>query len=228
MPWTGNGNESELANLNGYHTVLLSFIQPDTSYAGGLTFEGTGLQFSSEPQVIKDAIAALRGKGVKVLLAVGGATYHNWAGLNATGVAAFVNEFGLDGIDIDFEPSDPACAPGADGSIVCGSDELYISVTRQLRDALPRPATITSATWSVGAYGEGSFAEAAPQGSPYTGVAIRMLREVGDLLDQVQVMAYDAGDSYDAKVAYDAYRAVYSGKIIVGCTCPACIIQKKN
>jgi chitinase len=71
---------------------------------------------------------------------------------------------------------------------------------------------VTSATWSVGAYGEGAFVEAAPQGSPYTGVAIRMLREVGDLLDQVQVMAYDAGDSYDAKIAFDAYRAVYSGK----------------
>lgn len=215
MPWIGNGNESELANVNGYNTVLLSFIQPDTTYTGGLTFEGTGLQFSSEPQVIKDAIAALRSKGVKVLLAVGGATYHNWAGLNPAGVAAFVNEFSLDGIDIDFEPSDPACAPNGDGSIVCGSDELYISVTRQLRDAIPRPAMVTLATWSVGAYGEGAFAEAAPQGSPYTGVAIRMLREVGDLLDQVQVMAYDAGDSYDAKVAYDAYRAVYSGKKIV-------------
>jgi hypothetical protein len=60
MPWVGDGNESELANLNGYNTVLLSFIQPDTTYAGGLTFEGTGLQFSSEPQIIKDAIAALR------------------------------------------------------------------------------------------------------------------------------------------------------------------------
>ena len=220
MPWTGNGAESELANLTGYTTVLLSFMQPDTTYAGGLTFEGTGLQFSSEPPVIREAIAALRAKGVKVLLAVGGATYPNWGSLNAAGIAAFVSEFELDGVDIDFEPSDPQCALGGDGTITCGTDELYCSVTRALREAIPRPALLTSATWSVGAYGEGSFAEAAPQGSPYTGVALTMLRSVGDLLDQVHVMAYDAGDDYDAKIAFDAYKAVYPGTLLMGVELP--------
>lgn len=220
MPWCGNAAESELACVSGYTTVLLSFMQPDNTYAGGETFEGTGLQFCSDPPVIKESIAALRAKGVKVLLAVGGASYTNWAGLNVAGVTAFVNEFGLDGVDIDFEPSDPACALGPDGSVVCGSDELYVSVTRAMREALPRPALLTSAVWSVGAYGEGAYAEASPQGSPYTGVALRMLREAGDALDQIHVMAYDAGDSYDSKVAFDAYKAVYGGPILMGVEVP--------
>lgn len=220
MPWVASGADSELASLEGYTLVMLSFMQPDCTYTGGLTFEGTGLQFSSEPAVIKDAIAALKSKGVKVLLAVGGATYHNWSALNAAGIAAFVSEFGLDGVDIDFEPSDPQCTQGPDGQISCSTDEQYIQVTRALREALPRPLLLTSATWSVGAYGEGQFAEAAPQGSPYTGVALRMLRSAGDALDQVHVMAYDAGDAYDARVAYDAYRAVYAGPILMGVEVP--------
>lgn len=109
----GNGKESELANLSGYTTVMLSFMKPDTTYAGGETFEGTGLQFSSDPPVIKAAIAALKAKGVKVLLAIGGASYPNWSALNGSGIAAFVSEFGLDGVDIGERwcppPPSPEC-----------------------------------------------------------------------------------------------------------------------
>lgn len=36
-------------------------------------------------------------------MAVGGATYNGWAALNATGVRKFVDTFGLDGVDIDYE-----------------------------------------------------------------------------------------------------------------------------
>lgn len=220
MPWTGNGEDSELAKLSGYTTVLLSFAQPDMTYTGGLTFEGTGIQFSSDPPVIKAAIAAAQARGMKVLLAVGGATYTNWGALNAAGIAAFVQEFGLDGVDIDYEPADPACAPGPDGVIVCRTDDEYINITRALRDVLPRPLLLTSACWSVGAYGCGGYTDAAPACCPHTGVALRMLREVGDLLDRVHIMAYDAGDTYDAKVAFDAYKAVYSGQIVVGVELP--------
>lgn len=112
----------------------------------------------------------------------------------------------------DYEPDAPACALGKDGVVTCVTDEEFISITRALRQALPRPAILTSALWSVGAYGEGAFTEAPPSNCPHTGVALTMLRTVGRDLDQVHVMAYAAGDEYDAKVAYDAYRAVYSGE----------------
>lgn len=39
----------------------------------------------------------------QVLVAVGGATYTNWARMNTGAIAKFVQEFGLDGVDIDYE-----------------------------------------------------------------------------------------------------------------------------
>ena len=219
MPWVGNAAEADLSNVSGYSLVILSFMQPDTTYAAGTgpSLEGTGLQFSSEPQVIKESIATLKSKNpdVKVLVAVGGATFHNWEDLNPQGIASFVSEFGLDGVDIDFEPP-----LGPDGTLNLSTDELYANVTRALRDSLPRPLLLTSAVWSVGAYGQGAFAEASPQGSPYAGFSARMLQGVGDLLDQIHVMAYDAGDDYNPCVAYDAYRSVYSGPIVMGIEVP--------
>lgn len=34
---------------------------------------------------------------------MGGATYNNWAALNTAGIRRFVDTFGLDGVDIDYE-----------------------------------------------------------------------------------------------------------------------------
>lgn len=43
----------------------------------------------------------------QVLIAVGGATYTNWARMNTASIAKFVQEFGLDGVDIDYEVRGP-------------------------------------------------------------------------------------------------------------------------
>ena len=84
-----------------------SALCADTTYSSGagVTWAGTGIQFSSEASVIKDAIALLKkaNPGTMVLVAVGGATYTNWGALNAAGIASFVQTFSLDGVDIDFE-----------------------------------------------------------------------------------------------------------------------------
>jgi len=180
------------------------------------------LQFSSDPIVVKEAIALLKHRNpkTKVLVAVGGATYPNFANINATAIALFVRTFGLDGVDLDFEPSNPSCS-NINGSISCSSDSLYVASVRALRRALPKgSAILTAATWSVGAYGEGQWASALPA-SPYTGVALTMLKTVGNLLDGLHVMAYDAGVSYNPLQAYDAYRNYYPyGNILMGVEVP--------
>lgn len=56
----------------------------------------------------------------------------------------------------------------------------------------------------------GAFASALPT-SAFTGVAVPMLRAVGDLLDAVLVMSYDAGPQYDPRAAYQAYRSYFAG-----------------
>ena len=100
-------------------------MQPDTTYTGGITFAGTGIQFSSDPSVVQGAIALLkkRNPATKVLVAVGGATYTAWDNLNANAVAAFVKAFGLDGVDIDYEPSD---AGGRSGSRCCNGQSAAL------------------------------------------------------------------------------------------------------
>lgn len=200
-------------------------MMPDTTYTGGITFSGTGLQFSSDATVVKDGITALkkRNPGTNVLVAVGGATYSsNFKAINAQGIASFVNAFGLDGVDIDYEPAAPNCRMAAPkGQIVCDTDSEYIATVRALRAALPRPAIISLAGWSIGAYGEGAFATVLPQGQ-YTGFSLNMLRAVGDQLDLVNIMSYDAGTEYSPQQALDAYQTYYPspGQLTLGISVP--------
>lgn len=197
-------------------------MKPDTTYAGGATFLGTGLDFSSDPAVVKESIALLkqRNPNTKVLVAVGGATYWEFSKLNTKAIAAFVKEFGLDGVDLDYEPTNPGCTKNAlSGKISCLTDTEYIASIQALRAALPRPYMLSTAPWSIGAYGEGAFVNAQPQGA-YTGVAINPLRTAGADLDLLNVMSYDASNALNVTEAYDAYRALFPGAIAMGVEVP--------
>ncbi|KDD72609.1 hypothetical protein H632_c3129p0, partial [Helicosporidium sp. ATCC 50920] len=150
----------------------------------------------------------------KVLIAVGGATYTGWRNLNGAAIAKFVQAFGLDGVDVDYEPSSTSCGL-QNGQMRCSTDDEYIAAIRSIRAAVPRPYIVSTATWSVGAYGEGQWQNAQPI-SAYTGVALRPLKEAGNDLDIVNIMSYDAGNSYDPKEALDAYTHYFSGKVLLG------------
>ncbi len=73
---------------------------------------------SSEPAVVKGAIALLKRHNprTRVLVSVGGATYTAWDRLNATAIASFVRQFGLDGVDVDYEGDGSERAMGASQS----------------------------------------------------------------------------------------------------------------
>jgi hypothetical protein len=45
-PYAESAEESAIASLPSYVSIVcLSFMTPNTSYAGGVTFDGTGLEF---------------------------------------------------------------------------------------------------------------------------------------------------------------------------------------
>jgi chitinase len=85
----------------GYvNAVMVSFAKPDCTYTkGSLSLQGTGLDFSSDGQVVADAIAALKAAqpNTRVLLAVGGATYTGFSAMNTKCIKDIVDDFGFDG-----------------------------------------------------------------------------------------------------------------------------------
>jgi chitinase len=209
--------------LPGYVNVIdLSFARPSMAYAAGsLSLSGTGIDVPYDGPTLKDAVTALHQNkpGSKVLLSVGGATFTDWASLDAAAIAAFVTDFGLDGVDIDYEPAAPSCASNA-GQVTCTSDAEYVGVVNSMRAALPRPASLSIAAFSVGAYGEDRWAAAPPAGSAYMGIALAVLEEAGSAIDWVNVMSYDASDAYDPVQALEAYQHYFPGPIVMGIEVP--------
>lgn len=56
--------------------------------------------------------------------------------------------------------------------------------------AFPAPRyLLTSAVWSIGAYGQGAWVNSQPQGD-HTGQSVNMLSAFGDQLDILNVMSY--------------------------------------
>ncbi|KDD72293.1 hypothetical protein H632_c3570p0 [Helicosporidium sp. ATCC 50920] len=195
-------------------------MRPDTTYSGGVTFKGTGLKFSSDAAVIKDTIALLKQKNphTKVLVSVGGNLVYSWDLLNAPAIANFVQTFGLDGVDIKYEPITAECHVW-DGMKWCDTEYEYTYIIRTLRAALPRPYILANAVLPVGAYGEGDWASARPL-TKFNGFAIGPLKLAGKDLDLLLLMAHNAGAynalELDFREASAAYASVFGGDILLG------------
>jgi chitinase len=73
---------------------------------------------------------------------------------------------------------------------------------------------------SVGAYGEGEWADAPPKGDD-NGMMLALLRSPAAAdMDFVNVMAYDAGKSLQPAQAFQAYRQAYKGPVVMGVEVP--------
>ncbi|MDH0864304.1 glycosyl hydrolase family 18 protein [Mitsuaria sp. GD03876] len=209
-----------------YTHVMVSFADPNFQWKGlaANDWTGSGIQFNSKPSDVKDAIAVLKQRNIKVLLAVGGATYHNWSPLAAEGAAGsgpittalakVINDLGFDGLDVDYE---------ADGDV-----PRYANAIRAMRNAVKLAGgdrLLTAATWSTGA-----DCIAATAGDPacngkvsYWGgsagrerVLAKQHPDAIAALDMINVMTYDARfERYDPVLAYQENRALFPAKTIV-------------
>jgi chitinase len=223
--WKATGAETVLAHLPAYVNVVnLAFMQPNTSYtAGSLSLGGTGFGVPYDGPTLKAAIESLHTNqpATRILVSVGGATYSSWSAFNAQAIAAFVSDFGLDGVDIDYEPSQANCS-NAGGAVSCPSDAEYVGVITSMRASMLRPKWLSMAAWSVGAYGEGAWTSAPPTGSPYLGIALAVFKDgaASAALDLVNVMSYDAGTAYSPMQALQAYQHSFGGRIAMGIEVP--------
>lgn len=227
-PWASRGADHQLAKLPPYvTTVLLAFIRPEAAYTAGGSLNSAGLDFSSDPSVIKEAVAIARSQGKKILLSSGGATYYNWANYNVDGNIALMNYLGADGLDLDYEDMQQVCG-WSTGGTGCPKDQEFIDIIKKTKAKMPAGKLLTTAAWSTGAYGEGEYhaskMDSRQIGSNF-GMYVNPLKQVGHMFDRIYIMAYDAGNKsttgYDWKTAYEAYRKLYKGRLVIGVeSCP--------
>jgi chitinase len=204
--WASSGSALDLSKVQSpINIVYLSFADPNSTYTSGQnTFTNTGIQFSSNFNVVKDAISILKSKGIIVMLSVGGGSYP-YTSFNPTGIAALVNDLGCSGVDIDWENE--------------ANTSQFGSYIASMRSALGSNLAISVAGFSVGVYGSGKYTNSQPF-SNSTGMNIPGLQSNGNQVDWINLMSYDAGPTFSSTEAFDAYRTYYSGPILVGFEIP--------
>jgi len=217
--------KTTLVNLPAYVNVVnLSFMKPDVQYSGDLNISNTGLKFPYKGSILQNAITVLKKKNpeTKILISIGGgsATLASWNSLNEAAIAQFIIDFGLDGADIDFEPSDPKCTFN-NGNVSCQTDAQFLDIITRFRAVLPQPYLLTIAASGIGAYGQGDFVNSKPHWSG-CGVTVNLLlSDVGKTLDLVSIMAYDVNQPpYNPKEALKAFQSIYKGKVVLGLEVP--------
>ncbi|KAG7445582.1 glycoside hydrolase family 18 protein [Guyanagaster necrorhizus] len=161
--------------VEGYNVFILSFLL--TEGAWDKAYEWTTLT-ADERTAIKSEYAAA---GIKLLVSAFGSTdIPTTSGVNpnttAATMAAWVIEYGLDGIDVDYEDTAAMNAGTA--------EEWLISFTSELRAYLPQDQYIVT------------HAPVAPWFTPnsYVGGAYtKVHQEVGDLIDWYNIQFYNQG-----------------------------------
>ena len=212
-----------------YSHIVIAFAQPDFSWNGDMTsWAGSGLSFRASPDQIKQAIEIVHAHKQRVLLAVGGATYTNWAALAAEGrsrtlgplskaLARMIDALGFDGLDVDYE---------LEGTNTAAIRE-YRDAIRALNAAIHlagRDKLLTLAAWSTGADCTaatglspcGGKASSWPEGRTGRERLVFAEPDIVQMLKMVSVMSYDAGyENYDPVMGWTLYRALLPKTVIV-------------
>jgi hypothetical protein len=180
-----------------FNTVYLSFASPECYYEkGSRNFAGTGLNFLESFDAVAVAITTLQYRGVQVYLAVGGASYWGTPRLfNTHKIIDLMTDLGVDGLDLDWE-------------VGVSDNYATVEIIKEFRRFEPYKK-LTYTCFSTGAY------DSVPWDT-YKGMNVPTLLECGDLIDTVNVMAYDAGKDFDEQEAYKAYRTLFKGVINLG------------
>jgi chitinase len=196
--WVDNPNNMDLAQIQSPTSIVnLSFVHPTCKYKKDQnTFHGTGLDFSQDFWVVREAIAILRRKGIKVMLSVGGGAYWSDSAVvfQPLNCVALMNDLGCDGIDLDWEVGEKF-------------DWQLTEAIKNLKPLMPQGKFISFAGTGTGAFGK--------NGDNFQGMNIHAMVNQGGNVDWICIMAYDAG-KFDAIGALECYRIFYKGPLLVG------------
>lgn len=212
---------SKMARIPGTYThVVAAFAQPNFTWTSANmktnAWTGTGLNFNAGPKDIAAAIKVLHDRNIKVLVAVGGATYNNWDALAAEDVstngvitnalAQMLIDVGFDGLDIDYEV-EGITTKNYTGAVNAMRKAVDIAKVKTGKDMV-----LALAGWSTGADPEGTYWGGKSGGErlvfSQTGMAAK--------IDMVSIMSYDARyEYYDGVKAWEYYRDLFPSTTIV-------------
>jgi chitinase len=241
--WNTSIYDLTTTNVPNYITnVNLAFARPDTNYVknsyefdqavagfefveGATSNNGQKKFTAQQAQDLRNNIAALKARGTQVWVSVGGWTYSQgdqWSRFSAPRVVDLALDLGASGVDIDWESSTSSCNKQAAATFSCSKDGEIAGIIVSLHNEInARSANlgISIAGWSTGAYyvAGTQFEEGKVQwGSPFGGTMYSVVKNHGNKMTFINLMSYDAGDYFDPRESYLAYRAIYSGPINMG------------
>jgi hypothetical protein len=198
-PWEAKAEDLDLAKIDQkINLVNIAFVKPDCTYKkGSMRWDGTGLDFSMDFFVVKDAIAILKKRGVCVMLAVGGGAYWSTSKYcNYQGCVDLMSDLGCSGIDIDWE--------------------VGIKDAQSLVDVIPLFKKIIGSGYiSFCGFSTGAN-PATPNDTTYSGMNLPAIKAHADKVDWINCMEYDAGKGFDVRGSYMNYRSVYKGPLNFG------------
>lgn len=193
-----------------YTHVILSFARPDPS--------GTMVLDGNLTSTVMAQIPALKSAGKKVMMAIGGgacssAQWQQMAGnvqFSAAQIAAMVQTYGLDGIDIDFE--DSAAFTGSAGY---DGTQFMINLTQALYGALPASARLIS------------HAPQAPYFFPtWSSAYIRIMEAVGTQIDFLNLQYYNNPGFQEPSFILGTSAGSVAGMIAAGIPATKIVIGK--
>ncbi|KAJ7188716.1 glycoside hydrolase family 18 protein [Mycena filopes] len=184
--WTASSHAPENLDYSKFDVLFFAFAIPNSSST--LTWD------SSTQAILKRLVASAKksGKGTKIVLSVGGwtgsASFHSIAGSSAnrskfvSTLSSVVSQYGLDGIDIDWEYPNSAGAGNPYGAADAAN---FLALLKDLRKSLGTSKIISAAVTDLPWLGS--------NGSPQTDVSAYAAQ-----LTYVNIMNYDINGGWSA------------------------------
>lgn len=241
--WTSSNQNSKLREIpNFVNYIFLGFAKPNLEYtSGSFDISKTGIEVPYDGCTLEESVAALKNKGIKVILSIGGETYWgnpNAYNINYNQIKSLVDDIGFAGIDWDYEP---------DGSFANIGDENninhFIDFFNKSRAIMPKSEGYILACAPAGAgalggiknndtdspfsYNNRNLLTGESDANLYnsmaqtnginlfgyssTGHMIPVIKSVGDKIDLIAFQGYNIGGSRNRSIMYDSY-AYYAEK----------------
>jgi chitinase len=235
--WTSTNANSKLREIPSFvNHIFLSFAKPNLRYtAGSYDISNTGIQTPYDGCTLKESVSALKDKGIKVILSVGGETY--WGdpdsyNINYQEIKDLVDDMGFAGIDWDFEPNGSfanigsalnvqrfkdfftnsrAIMPKSEGYILACAPSGVGALGGQTNDDPSSPFAFVNRNDLTGETDNNLYSSTAQTnginlfGFSATGHMIPVFESVGNLIDLVAFQGYNVGGSTNRSIMYDSY-----------------------